>query len=399
MRHILLVWTVSVASLTSLYAFAPARANAQTPQDGRRFDYFDFNQMWSRGKAAGSGRVLFTHPPMRIEDIGRIIPLGMMVGGHVMPIDHQYYFPKRMNLKYDVFAPADGQIVMIGHRVQLTGSAERQREYDDYALHIEHTGTMYTYYDLLTELDAAVLNQLDEAVRTRMEKKQGGPPVHVRIRVKGGQVLGKVIGRSLDISVIDSQTRLQGFLSPGLYGHYSWRIHVVDPFECFEEGLRDQLLKLNPRKAHPRGGKIDYDIDGRAVGNWFKKGTGGYAGNKDRRGYWMGHLALVYHHIDPSLVVVSIGDFGGQPRQFVVKGNGPDPAKVSAKDEVVKYELLYSPLNGSGERIELPERMRGPQGVLLVQVREGRQLKAEAFPNTNADLVQGFTEAAAAYER
>jgi hypothetical protein len=103
----------------------------------------------------------------------------------------------------------------------------------------------------------------------------------------------------------------------------------------------------------------------------------------------MGHLALVYHHIDPSVVVASIGDFGGQPRQFIVKGNGRDPAKVSAQDGAVKYELLFSPLNSSGERIELPERMRGVQGVLLVQVQERRKLKVEVFPNMTADAVKG----------
>ena len=99
---------------------------------------------------------------MRLEDVDRIIPLGMMVGGHVMPIDHQYYFPKKLAVKHDVFSPADGHIVMIGHRVLLTGSTERKRDYDDYAVHIEHTGTLYTVYDLLTELDPAIWKLLDE---------------------------------------------------------------------------------------------------------------------------------------------------------------------------------------------------------------------------------------------
>jgi hypothetical protein len=160
------------------------------------------------------------------------------------------------------------------------------------------------------------------------------------------------------------------------------------------------LLKLNPRKADPPFGKIDYDIDGRLVGNWFREGSGGYPGDRrDPRGYWMGHLAFAYHHTEPSVVIVSIGDFNGQPRQFAVKGNGPDPAKMSAREGIVKYELVYAPLNNSGEPIELPPHMRGVQGVLLAQVRENRKLTVEVFPGKTAAAVTAFTTGARTYER
>jgi hypothetical protein len=96
---------------------------------------------------------------------------------------------------------------------------------------------------------------------------------------------------------------------------------------------------------------------------------------------------------------VSIGDFDGQPRQFAVKGNGPDPAKVSAKDGVVKYELVYAPFNSSGEPIELPSQMQGVQGVLLAQLADNRKLKLEVFPRKTAAEVTGFSGSAAIYER
>jgi hypothetical protein len=177
-------------------------------------------------------------------------------------------------------------------------------------------------------------------------------------------------------------------------------VHVVDPFDYFDEPLKGQLLKLNRRKVDPPFGKIDYDIDGRLVGNWFRQGSGGYPGDRrDPRGYWMGHLAFAYHHVEPSVVIVSIGDFDGQPRQFAVKGNGPDPAKVSAKDGVVKYELVYAPFNSNGERIELPSQMQGVRGVLLAQVLENRKLTIEVFPGRTAGAATGFTSGATAYER
>jgi hypothetical protein len=113
----------------------------------------------------------------------------------------------------------------------------------------------------------------------------------------------------------------------------------------------------------------------------------------------MGHLAFAYHHIEPSVVIVSIGDFNGQPRQFAVKGNGPDPATISAKDGIVKYELVYAPFNSNGEPIELPSQMQGVQGVLLARLVGHRKLQLEAFPGETAVEVTGFTDAATIYER
>jgi hypothetical protein len=128
---------------------------------------FDFTAMWSRGRAAGKGPVRFTRSPLRIEDIEKFVPYGLVVGGHVCPIDHAYFFPKQLKPgqeHFDVTAPADGFIVMVAHRTQLIGSTERARDYDDYALIIEHSGTFYTQYDLLTALAPTVLGQLDDAV-------------------------------------------------------------------------------------------------------------------------------------------------------------------------------------------------------------------------------------------
>lgn len=380
----------------------PARRNPSA-STSRADGTLDLNQLWSRGRAEGKGPVRFTHSPMRLEDIERITPYGLMIGGHVCPIDHGYFYPKPLRPgqpHFDVMSPADGFIVMIGHRTQLAGSTETRREYDDYALHIEHSATVYTFYDLLTQLDPAILGHLDDETRYRFARKQMGPPIHVRIPVKAGQVVGKVGGRSLDIAVIDTNVTLTGFLTPKLYGHYAWRVHVVDPFQYFDEPLKSQLLKLNPRATEPRGGKIDYDVDGRLVGNWFLKGSGGYPGDRrDPRGYWMGHLSFAYHHVEPSIVLVSIGDFDGRPRQFAVVGNGPDPARISTKDGLVKYELTYAPFNSNGTRIELPPQMRGVQGVLLAQLVESRKLRMELFPDQAGANVSGFTNGAKQYER
>jgi hypothetical protein len=330
---------------------------------------------------------------MRLEDIAGIIPMGLMVGAHVTPCDHLYFEPKDRDAgryAYDVFAPADGHIVHIQHRDRLHGSTETERAYDDYRVVIEHSGTFWSYFDLITRLDPAVVKHMERV-------PVGGPPVHVRIPVKAGQVIGKVGGRTLDFAVVNSAVTLKGFLVPEHYGPESWKIHTVDPFEHFAEPVRGRLLALNPRTAEPRGGKIDHDIAGRAVGNWFREGTNGYAGANDPRGYWMGHLALVYHHIDPSQIVVSIGDWGGRPRQFFVKGNGPDPAKVSEESGLVKYELIHPGLDGRGRRVLYHDEPI--HGVLLVQVLPQHRLKVEAVAGKRGAAVAGFTDQALIYER
>lgn len=394
---------LAIAALCAIFSrTAGALAQGDTPPPAATAT-LDINQAWSGGRAAGRGTVRFTHAPMHLADVAYVAPYGMMVGGHVCPIDHGYFFPKTIPAggeHFEVIAPADGFIVMVGHRTQLRGSTERQREYDDYALTIEHTGTFYTQYDLLTALDQAILEQLDWPIRNRFLTRAQGPVVFTRIPVQAGQVVGRIGGRSLDFSVINSEVRLPGLLDPATYGHYGWRIHVVDPLDYFDEPLRSELLRLNVRKSPPYFGKIDYDINGRIVGNWFLEGSGGYAGRRDDpRGYWMGHLALAYHHIQPHLIVISIGDVDGRPRQFAVEGNAPDPASVTAANGRVAYELISISINGRGEKVELPEQMRGVQGTLLVQLLEERRLWVEVFPGLRASQVDGFTDLARTYVR
>jgi hypothetical protein len=361
----------------------------------------DWPAFWSQGRAQGKGAVRLTSLPMHLEDIDKFVPYGLMVGGHVCPIDHCYFFPKTLREgqpHFDVLAPAAGLIVILGHRTQLTGSTERARAYDDYALTIEHSGTFYTQYDLLTSLAPAILEQIEEPLRAQLTGKTMLPQTHVRIPVKAGQVIGTVGGRSLDFGVINTETRLPGFLTPSLYGHYSWRTHLVSPFDYLDASLTKRLQSLNARKVPPFGGKIDYDIDGRLIGNWFRAGTGGYPGDRsDPLGYWMGHLAFAYHHIDPSKVVISIGDFGGKPAQFWVKGNTPDPATITEKDGLTKFELVYATLGSNGNTYEgIPT---GVQGIALAQVLPNRRLKFEAFPGLTSAKAAQFTDAAHTYER
>ncbi len=358
-------------------------------------DLTDLRAYWSHGTCAGSGPVRYTVSPMAVEDIGAIIPLGVMVDAHVTPIDHQYYVPKDLNAgryRYDVRAPADGAIVHIQRRTVFVGDvSDPGKTTDDFRLVIEHSCTFWTYYDLITQLDKTILDQ------TGGEPSRMGPPTLTRIPVKAGQVIGKVGAQTLDIGTVNAEVTLPGFIVPAHYDREPWKIHTVDPFDFFDEPLKSQLLALNPRKVKPYGGRIDYDIDGRLVGNWFRENSNGYAGASGDPRPWSGHLSVVYHHIDTSKVVVSLGDFNGRSRQYFVKGNAPDPATVSTATGPAKYELIQMNLGQTGQVYNLDTTR--VMGVILAQLVADRKLKVEAFPDKSAASVTGFTSAARVYER
>lgn len=358
----------------------------------------DLAMMWSQGRAVGKGPVRLKTFPLRVEDIGGISPMGLMVGGHVTPSDHLGIMPKNSNVPpdhYDVLAPADGFIVMI-QRVPKGNPdpAVRGRQYTgEYWMTIEHTGTFWTYVGLIEQLDKSIADQMGGA-------PSAGQPMHVRVPVKAGQVIGKMGGgHGLDFGVVNSEVTLKGFVNLEHFNRRDpYKPHAVDPFDYVDEPLKSKLLAVNVRKVKPFGGKIDYDVDGRLVGNWYRENSGGYAGFRGQLAYWTGHLSIVYHHIDPTKIVVSVGDFNGQPRQFWVKGNAPDPAKVSEASGLVKYELVWQRIGSAGQTFSIPDIDR-VHGVLLSQLLDDRRLKVEVFPGRTAAEVSGFTNGATIYER
>jgi len=76
-------------------------------------------KMWSHGAGTEKGPIKLSSFPLRLEDIGTIIPMGLTASGHVTPSDHLYLVPKESTDKgkqYDVVAVADGSVVNIQWR-------------------------------------------------------------------------------------------------------------------------------------------------------------------------------------------------------------------------------------------------------------------------------------------
>lgn len=349
-----------------------------------------FNQRYSQGKCEGEGTVIFTHLPMNIEDIGEVLPYGVMVDAHVIPTSHGYIGPADYQSKrdaYPVYAIADGVIVNVSHRGQFIGD-NNDKVTDEYQMYFEHSCTFYSYYDLLTSLAPEIEAEVGKL--TSFRQKQ------VRIPVKAGQLVGRIGGQTVDFAVWNFEKEPAYFVNPKSYAGDEDRFYLDDMFEYFEESVKIQLLAKNKRVMEPRSGTVAYDKEGKLVGNWFREGSGGFNGDQSKREepgyrYWAGHLSISYDYIDPSKIKFSIGNFEGKSVQFSIVGNSPDPATIGVESGIIKYELLST----------VAQQTPGGshQGTVLLQLIEPAKLKLELFPGKLKDQVFGFSENTQVYER
>ncbi|MEE8465421.1 MAG: M23 family metallopeptidase [Dehalococcoidia bacterium] len=368
---------------------------------------------------------------MDLEGLGSIVPMGRMQSSHVTPVDHTYFLPRSISEMedqaaafaagapalpwdpgYDAYSPADGQITEIGTFPFRPAPAGYTGVVGNYRLVIWHSCTTYSIFIHTSTLSQEILDVTGEIKSgdTWFPGRDGET-----VMVKAGQALGKVGTHGFDFGVHDTDVLLPGFVIPERYDGEPWKVHTVDPFAYFTEPLRSSLQGKSLRSASPQGGKIDYDIDGRLVGNWFLDGTVDYSGQIDLSlctdelcNYWSGHLAIAYDHIDPDQVRISIGrDLGIDPEKcrvcqgvYAVSAGSPDPADVSVETGLVKYQLVARDFVN---RSENPERTRPledqPLGVLLVQLEDDRTIRMEVIPDKTTGQVQGFSGAALVYRR
>ena len=351
---------------------------------------------------SGLGTINFTSAPRRLEDIEFIEPMGLMIGNHVTPIDHQYYYPPNWkenvelsDLK-DVLAPGDGIIVDI-QRMPTYFTSIKGEGMQDYRIVLYHTCSFYSIYIHVYVLSPKIMKALGEIQPSENKR--------IHVPVSAGEVIGQA--NSFDFSVHDEDTLLKGFIAPINYEREPWKVHTVDPFDYFTEPLKTKLLAKNIRQENPRGGKIDYDIDGKLIGNWFVKDTNGYLGIKQPE-YWGTHASFSPDAIDPKHIIISLGDFNGKPQQFGVLGNAPIFNEVSVSSGKIAYELVeynYQAENGkywNGK--EYAKNLRAVnqkevKGTVLVELISERTLKLEIFPSKRKTEVLGFTMNAVVYER
>ncbi|MSU20542.1 MAG: hypothetical protein EXS30_04025 [Pedosphaera sp.] len=346
------------------------------------------------GKCIGKGPALLTALPMKPEDFSIVVPYGAVIGGHVTPIDHQYFSPrdyKSPRDAYEVYAMADSRLVDIQPRIKKEGT--------EYRMVFSMTCTFLYYFDLVTSLAPEIKVLYDKSNRG-----------HVDIPVKAGQLVGRIGGQTLDFAVWNTEKPLTGFIVPDHYKAELWKIYTADPLDYYTPDLKAFIVSRYVRTVEPLSGKIDYDVDGRLVGNWFLEGSKGYGGMRGEGNgeYWKGHLSFAPEVYDPTAFIVSIGDFNGNAMQFAAKGNTPQPEQVSVATGLIKYDLVqwsYEKPDGSfWDRISLVKGVRLVEqnqvlGCVLVQLIEDRKLRMEVFPGKRSAQVPAFTSAVRSYTR
>ncbi len=395
---------------------AKSKNNSSQSYDLGSSQRIDINQFENDGKRLSSGQCKGTEKrklttlPMRYEDFAFILPYGLMVGGHVTPIDHQYFTPTVFNSPrdaYEVKAMADSVITDIQPRTKPEGT--------EYRMVFTISCKLFYYYDLVTSLSSDIKKIYDDKNNSRYNRS-------INIPVKAGQLIGRIGGQTLDFAVWDMDVNLKGFIVPEHYEGESWKIHTADPLDYYAEDLKKLALLKYIRTIPPVSGKIDYDIDGKAVGNWFKEGTGGYNGGGKGQDYYKNHLSLTYNFLDPEGIIFSIGQYPGSvpwtlghergsnlPLQFGVKDNSPDPKNISVATGLVKYELVRQSMieEATGNFWDNKNFVRGlkiknndqVEGAALIQLISNRKLKVEVFPGKTAAQITGFTDKAIIYER
>lgn len=338
---------------------------------------------------------LFEYAPVNIEETKVFLPLGLMTGSHVTPIDH-HYFQNFDNTEYDIeiYSPGDGVITEVQH---MPGAPFGE----DYRIVIDHgcgVESIFIHLGIFSEEFSDLAPELSGKEYHRVDKQ-----------VSAGDLIG-YYKTNVDYNIVDYNILLSGFVNPESYKAEPWKQHIPNTYNYFNDEIKQQLIDISLRTVEPVSGKIDYDIKGKLIGNWFLDGTNGYAGDAtSTSNYWMGHLAIAYDAYDPTRIVFSIGGYLGEhSRQYTVKGNTPDPADVGVEEGVILYELVgYDWMTPTGEHWNRKDLVKdlssyeyeNVEATLLVQVISEDRIKFEVFYDKTKDEVMNFTDNVKIYTR
>ncbi len=361
--------------------------------------------------------VRFTALPIALTDISLIEPIGELREGHIVPGDHAgiEYQTSPSSKPVKVVAPADGIIVHV-ERHAYTPPAGYPQNIRHYHFYMVHSCTLFTGYVHLTEFTPEILAANPALKNLDAADVREYQNLAVNIPVKAGQQIGTAWTFGLlGVVTVDLNVSNKGYLNPQTYRSENWRPHAVSFFDYLDDYLKSQIMGKNPRSIEPRGGKIDFDIDGKLVGNWFEQGSGGFRDESKKPTlcgnfpcpYWNGHLAFVYDFVDPTQLRVSVGhDWGlADHTPFGVKGNNQDFKNIGVPEGMIKYELVAlkdiskeKGFNSNSTLVTINDESK-ILGILLVQMMENQKIKVEIFPGKTKEEVTDFTSRAKVYTR
>ena len=327
-------------------------------------------------KHSKSAPVTFTCIPLESNAYSEIIPLGNLnPPGHTFPSEFINFvlINETGSEIYDVRAPAAGVITGIKYNPYTVGNVE----YDDYDVRITHTNTFESIFYHLSDLNESILDKAGDLMPNSQEW------VPVSLPVEAGEVFGKAKVRPGEYTLAWLVVNWEGppkFIHPETYPPRT--AYAVCPLDYLTDSLKNEAFQKVKRTDEPRGGKIDFDMLGRLSGNWFLEGGEPCVWNYNN------HLAIVYHWINASQIVVSIGGTVLSPLPVgVFNATGPDPMNVSAENGTVTYLLVG----------DYPDEINGTKYTLIARVVGDEKIRVEAFEGHQEG--KNFTENAKFYTR
>ncbi len=370
------IWAIKFLFKTSLFTILFFSLNSCKENKGILDSY-----------AFPDGTVFFQKNPVDLTEVVSFEPMGEP---NVLPKDHGGFplkDPHTLPADVPVYAVASGVIIVAGHGTRymeghnvppaLEGTA-----YDDYQLILKISKYVKVNYGHISAINFNILSEL--------ENLQADEKGHrFEIVVKAGDILGWVGPHpAMDFSVTDYSLSLN-FLNPSRYPED--QLFAADIYSYFKEPQLSEMVNIAARIATPWGGKSDYDIKGKIIGNWFLEGTTDYI-------QWSRQFAIVFDHLEPNRIIISDGspmkdipgfENPGAPDVWWVKGNSPAPDKIGVNDGITKYKLIY--------RGPQDENTKPIQGVILIEMITEGKIKVEVFKGSTSE--NSFTSAAKNYER
>ena len=336
-----------------------------------------------------------------VSKMSHIYPLGGMLTSHITPIDHIYiFYPESAEDhsvaagSYLVTSPADGIVVGL-EDFQKTNNYP----YPDHRVVVEHSCNLYSVFIHIGVLSSGIA---------------------IGSKIKAGDTIADdSYSPGYDFSTFDGTVNLQ-FLNPSSYSQAeSWKKYTANPFNYFPADIKAQFEAMSLRDSAPFDGKIDWDLEGTAQGNWFVKDTNGYRGKGDQtasfdnhekiaHGYWDTHLAIAPDAVDENAFIYSIGDWEGCPCQFMTPDN-VDPKSITSSDtaphvlQMVEFEYVNP--DGSAWNPTKPQKGYTLKpgstviGLLVVQVMADGSMKIEKMPGVTKTAGVAFTDKAVTYVR
>jgi hypothetical protein len=299
--------------------------------------------------------------PIDIDKIEYVEPLGCVnPPGHTFPTDHVYFYYNLPTVthKYQadytlpVYAPASGRINFV---LMTSGPG-----YDTKIM--VQVNASFTYYLDHIILDSGlVLNSM----------------------VTAGQRVGITgYAYAIDLGIVNTNITLPGLINPARYGY---TMNTDSPYKYYQEPLKSRLYALMNRISADKDGKIDYDIKGRLIGNWFHESVK----IEDSNGplAWPKSISFAPDSYDPTQMIVACGGYIGVVGKFKASLTDPDPSHVSVTSGKVVYHLISYFNSGTPN-----------PGIFVAQVLDDLTMKVEFFKYPVDDGVE-FDSLAQIYSR